>query len=222
MPPSFQIWNLRTGVLDLAHSGTGLAQVSCIHLTADGRRLVTGHNDGTVVVWLVARPGNATQAAFRSLQFEDLEVDFLLKVQPLIVTPRAAKRLTNLYRILRARLSGPERDEFLGPDRGYQAAMIMLALLISSPETAAGLIRRILLDSTSEQEFTELVRAYVAEAREPVSTDVGSRRELTALIRLEQQIRLVINENHAQDEVAIFRRWTPMVARFSFRSDEDT
>lgn len=216
----FQIWDLNTRTLDLEEDGAGLTQVSCLHLTEDGRRLVTGHDDGAVVVWLVSQPSVAAQAAFHALEFEDHEIDFLLKMQPLIATPRAAKRLTNLYRILRAGLPEQERAEFLSADRGYQVAIILLAVVISSPGPAAGLIGRILAGEPGQAKFTQLLENEVTSAQGRSSSGAAAQRELMALTRLERQVRGVISAHGVQDDLPAYRYWCPLVARFSFRSDD--
>ena len=217
----FRIWDLASGKVDVEEEGTDLAQVSCLHLTEDGRRLVTGHDDGTVVVWLVAQPNAAAQAEFHSLEFEGFEIDFLLKMQPLIATPRAAKRLTNLYRILRAGLPEQERDEFLGTSRGYQVAIILLAIVINSPGPATGLINRILADSSDRLKFTELLEDEVTQVQRRVGSPSVTQRELKALTRLERQVRLVMSTSEVQDDLSTYRYWCPLVARFSFRGNDD-
>ncbi len=65
----------------------------------------------------VARHG-AADLRPRQLEISDAEMDFLSRLAPLVPSPRAAKRLINLYRLLRARLSGPELDAFVVGRRG--------------------------------------------------------------------------------------------------------
>lgn len=62
----------------------------------------------------------------RQLTITQDEVDFLATLAEHVPTPRAAKRLTNLYRLVRARLSGPELDDFLASDQ-FRAVLVLLA-----------------------------------------------------------------------------------------------
>jgi hypothetical protein len=62
----------------------------------------------------------------RQLTITQEEVDFIATLAQHVPSPRAAKRLTNLYRLVRARLSGPELDEFLASDQ-YKAVLVLLA-----------------------------------------------------------------------------------------------
>ncbi|TDV50920.1 P-loop NTPase fold protein [Actinophytocola oryzae] len=86
-------------------------------------------------------PGDAIQASMatsvvaapareslrpRQLTITPVEVEFLGRLAHLVPSPRAAKRLTNLYRLVRARLSGAELDEFLVGEQ-FKAVLVLLA-----------------------------------------------------------------------------------------------
>jgi hypothetical protein len=62
----------------------------------------------------------------RQLTITQKEVDFLGTLAHHVPSPREAKRLTNLYRLVRARLSGPELDAFLDSDE-FRAVLVLLA-----------------------------------------------------------------------------------------------
>src|SRR5262249_28332316 len=69
------------------------------------------------------------------------ELAHLRLLGALVASPRAAKRLTNLYRIVRAGLSGDELDEFI--DDRYQLTQIVLAAVVGCPEIAAPWFKQI-------------------------------------------------------------------------------
>jgi WD40 repeat protein len=56
-----KVWNLRTGELDCATRGHS-ARVSTLVVTSDGKRAVSGSDDGTVRVWNLPTPGLAPAA----------------------------------------------------------------------------------------------------------------------------------------------------------------
>lgn len=62
----------------------------------------------------------------RQLTITRKEVDFLATLAEHVSSPRAAKRVTNLYRLVRASLSGRELDAFLAGDE-FQAVLVLLA-----------------------------------------------------------------------------------------------
>lgn len=67
----------------------------------------------------------------RQLEITDDELRFIANLAPLVPSPRAAKRLVNLYRLFRARLTAEELDGFLEePETGYRAALVLLALTV--------------------------------------------------------------------------------------------
>ncbi len=71
----------------------------------------------------------------RQLHVSDLELGFLTSLAPLVPTPRAAKRLMNLYRLVRARLSDQDLDRFV-QDGDYRAVLVLLALHADSGASA--------------------------------------------------------------------------------------
>jgi hypothetical protein len=78
----------------------------------------------------------------RNLQITGPELTHLRTLGPLVSSPRATKRLTNLYRIVRAGLSGDTLDDFV--DDGYQLTQVVLAAVVGCPDVAAEWFRHIL------------------------------------------------------------------------------
>ncbi len=133
------------------------------------------------------------------LRITDVERAFLARLGPLLSTPRAAKRLVNLYRILRIGVSDAMIDEFVGTAaRGgpYQAAALLLAVIVGSPDEG----RQLLLSLRTvrpDKEITEFLRGNsqhrLAELIESIDRDIPVHRD-----------------------AGTFRAWGGTVARFSF------
>lgn len=121
------------------------------------------------------------------------EQEFLGRLTPLLPTPRAVKKLTNLYRILRLSVPRSELPDFLaGP---YQAAALLLAALAGAP----GETRELIIDLTNASE------AHVADVFKGQETPLGDR--LAELVR-----------EDVYSDTATYRRWAIEVARFGFET----
>ena len=67
----------------------------------------------------------------------DAERELLGRVGSIVPTPRAAKRLVNIYRMLRVSVQGDELEAFLPGGGGeYQAVVLLLGVLIGRPSGA--------------------------------------------------------------------------------------
>jgi hypothetical protein len=77
------------------------------------------------------------------LQLTQAEVEFMGRLGELIPTPRAAKRLVNIYRLVRIGIPDGELAGFVGDEKGgsYQAVQVLLAILIGHPEFARDVFR---------------------------------------------------------------------------------
>jgi KAP family P-loop domain len=78
----------------------------------------------------------------QSLRLEPEELEHLKTLARLVPTPRSAKRLVNLYRIVRASLEDDELTHLLGG--GYRLLQICLGLVIGYPSFGAELFGQIL------------------------------------------------------------------------------
>ena len=96
----------------------------------------------------------------RNLEITSLELAHLRTLGPLVSSPRAAKRLTNLYRIVRAGLDGDALDEFVA-DR-FQLTQIVLAAVVGCPDLAAAWFKAILTRATGDA--TALLDALDSQA----------------------------------------------------------
>ena len=81
--------------------------------------------------------GSGEEEAFdpghRSLHIESAELELIKQLWPLMPSPRAVKRLSNVYRFVRAQVPPHELPSFTGesgPPGKYPAVLILLAVLI--------------------------------------------------------------------------------------------
>jgi hypothetical protein len=107
--------------------------------------------------------------------------DKAYRLAPLVRSPRGANRLINLYRLLRARLSTDELPDFLeGPEPGYQAAMVLLALAVG-PSDPSQLFKAI--DDASESvPWRALLREFLGPVHE-APLDVATYQRWLPLVR---------------------------------------
>jgi len=133
------------------------------------------------------------------LRITAIERAFLARLGPLLPTPRAVKRLVNLYRILRISVSDTMIDKFLGTAAHggpYQAAALLLAVIVGSPDGA----RQLLLSLRAvrpDKEITEFLR--------------GSSQH-----RLAGVIESIDRDIPVHRDTGTFQAWGGAVARFSF------
>jgi kumamolisin len=81
-----------------------------------------------------------------ALVIADHELAYAEKLAPLIPTPRTAKRLINLYRLLKVGLDESETIKFAGDSSAsgeYQVALLLLAILVGTPAEADTIFRTV-------------------------------------------------------------------------------
>ena len=138
------------------------------------------------------------------------EVEFVANLGPVVPTARSAKRLVNVYRVLRAsmvgrRLSDPASGE-------YKVALLLLSLVTGWPHLAPPVLRE-LEDGTagSWPELLDAVRGKLA-ARDEAALVRGPGREDEDGEILGRFQRLF---EGAQADLGRCRAWVPDVRRFS-------
>jgi peptidoglycan hydrolase-like protein with peptidoglycan-binding domain len=129
-----------------------------------------------------------------ALVLTDDERDLLGALGPLVATPRSARRLVNIYRMLRVSVPAEESTAF-APDGGreFEAAMLLLAVVIGRPAVAAEVLGDVLRAGDDDPVWPVLTRSWQLAALD------GVRARLTV------------------QTVGPYRRWAPRVARFSFK-----
>jgi hypothetical protein len=132
------------------------------------------------------------------------EAEFLPLLASMLPTPRAIKKLANLYRILRIGIPDIQLDEFVGVDDGadggpFQAAALLLAAMISAPGEAG-----LLLD---------------AVANCPKDADITEGIDVPAGARLREQILVMRKSGRlVNGDPMVYQLWARTVARYSFET----
>jgi WD40 repeat protein len=147
-----------------------------------------------------ARPNDRGEPGRRAgLILRAPERQFIARLGPLLTTPRSAKKLVNLYRLVRIGVLEEELPTFIGLSE-YQVVQILLAILVGTPvatEAIFGAIRAAAPDSD-----------IVSVVRE-VGHDAGPRvAEFIALVRPQSR--------EGATDFRAYQRWCLRLARYSF------
>jgi hypothetical protein len=96
------------------------------------------------------------------------ERDFLAGLHRLVPTPRLAKRLVNVFRLIKAGVPADELPEFEDPEHGrHRAVLLLLAILYGRSELAPELFRRLCAGANGDwPDATPLHEALRQAARE--------------------------------------------------------
>jgi peptidoglycan hydrolase-like protein with peptidoglycan-binding domain len=130
-----------------------------------------------------------------ALVISDRERMLLRELGTVVATPRAAKRMVNIYRMLRVSVRDDELDAFR-PDGGgeYQAVVLLVAVLVGRAAMAEAFFLKV-IDAGDDDDIWQIISTF------PELTD--------GLTPLYEPITL--------RRAAPYRRWAPRVARFSLR-----
>jgi hypothetical protein len=159
-------------------------------------------------------------------------VQFAQQLGPLVHSPRAAKRLMNTYRLIRATQHVGSRSRFLGSDGQpgeYQAVLTLLAVAAGYPRTADRLLVALEDDAASQGigRWPDFIAALQpgGAGRSPgalVPTDLArgsvgnvAQAEATDWANLYQALQASIGPNSLAD-LEPYRHWGRVIARFSF------
>jgi hypothetical protein len=95
------------------------------------------------------------------LQLKQCEREFMWRFQAFIPSPRATKRFVNVYRLLRALVSGLELAAFVRDDGTgeYQVVQFLLAIQTGYPEQAMEIIGA-LIDRNPGQSWQAFLKGY--------------------------------------------------------------
>jgi WD40 repeat protein len=134
------------------------------------------------------------------LVLERDEAAFMARLGPLVSTPRAAKKLVNLYRLVRIGISESDLSAFVeGGD--YQVVQILLALLVGAPATAPAVFTAI-RDAEPDAPVAEVVRRAVGNGKTAIA------EVMDGLLATAETGRTV----------GTFQPWCSALARYSFRT----
>jgi hypothetical protein len=148
----------------------------------------------------------------RSLDIQPWETSYAENLYGLIPTPRAAKRFSNVYRILKASVPATELAKFEGnalQPGEFRAVMILLGLLTGYPREATTLISLLYKskDISSIDFFNNID-----------STLQQSGFDTQNVQRLTERVKELIEKGFVPESIEPFIRWSPRVARFSFEA----
>jgi WD40 repeat protein len=139
------------------------------------------------------------------------ERELIRRLRPLLTTPRAIKRYVNLYRLLRLGIPDDGLAGFVGADGTgeHQAALVLLALTVSSPEAARVVFRALAPDRGDGPprcagDMWMLLRHLADDTP-----------DLVPVVRLLDDVRADIDLPGDLDR---YRRWAGTVARFSIET----
>jgi hypothetical protein len=154
------------------------------------------------------------------LKLTDHEIIFIQALAPLVTTPRAAKRLINIYLMIRSTQVIGDQSHFLDRTTGggsYRAVLQLLAIVSGYPHLAAPTLMMLMQaePGTSWKTFVDmlpnspLLRPNSIDQHDTESQDTGWHRLQAGLVA-------VRNDVQVPDELGPYSEWAPRVARFSF------
>jgi hypothetical protein len=133
------------------------------------------------------------------------EVDFMKQLGPLFATPRAAKRLANVYRLLRVSAGAPR----LTYSDGYEPVLMLLSIGIAYPGLAGEVFQA--MRQSPSASFAELL-----DDLPPPSERTRSPAEMAQWDRLLRSLTAISESGLADRLLYGFAEWIPVVAEFSF------
>jgi WD40 repeat protein len=127
------------------------------------------------------------------------EIEFIVRLGPLLSTPRAAKKLVNLYRLVRVGIPEEHLPTFIGLG-GYQVVQILLAVLVGAPD-AAPVIFTAIRAAACDADVVNVVRGADSTAGPRIAEFVDGIRDAAP---------------QAVADIRVYQQWCPTLARYSF------
>jgi hypothetical protein len=146
-----------------------------------------------------------------AVRMTDAERTFLWKLGPLLPTPRIAKRMVNVYRLIKAS-KGVEALEAFDRDSRYQPCLLMLAILFGRPSISLDFFRGIYercppFDRPEEKLVEALRRRTAPGATDPVSL------QWVSLLRALDQIGIALTVQDCARESHEVARYSLVTGR---------
>lgn len=142
----------------------------------------------------------------RALIIHSWEESFAASLYPLISSPRAAKRLVNVYRVLKASVSGIQLQVFEGTETEpgqFQIPLLLLAIQICDATTAMAWFADLM---AGQEQCNSTEEAFINTA------DDASRK------RLMERIQHIFTEAEFPKDATLLTDWIPLVSRFTFET----
>ncbi len=142
-----------------------------------------------------------------SLRLSHAEVEFMTRLGSLAPWPRAAKRMANIYQLVRISIPDEKLTAFLGDTHGgsYRVVQVLIAILAGSQDGACEIYERILAADPSADLLHVLGGSEGLGKPSPIAGICAKLRQLH-------------DEDGLPLEVAEYRKWCPELARYSFRT----
>ena len=142
------------------------------------------------------------------LTFTDHEAGMMKEAAPFVTTPRAAKRLVNVYALIRMQVEEADLISLVSPQSSSAKALVMLlAIDIGLPRAAQVLRQEMRRSPHPVRELVDDVIAKCGNHQNEVRQQMQTLGELLANIQ-------------PVPDPEEFRRWLPYVDRFSFHKPE--
>jgi hypothetical protein len=155
------------------------------------------------------------------------EEEFLKQLYALVPTPRAGKRLVNIYRLMRAKLPIAELKAFLGDEQTpgeFKPVLVLLAILTGFQREAPYVFRQINTASDKIQ-WKDILETVLPHRKTDGENDVYyngilpniPKAEANTWRRLYFALRETDKSGCIPADIKVYRKWAQQVARFSFR-----
>ncbi len=150
--------------------------------------------------------------AVGTLFFEDFEETFFKRLHAFVNTPRLAKRMLNVYRLLRARAAAEDYEAFLSSESTgtYRAALVLLAVNVSAPQVGG----KLLYSLSRETDDNISLQAFLDEIVDNLRVSRFTDEERLTLARVRDDIKAIGDD--LPSELAAYRHWAPRVGSYSF------
>lgn len=98
------------------------------------------------------------------------EVDFMTRMSAILPTPRAAKKLANLYRLVRIGIPETQLPEFAGSQSGgpFQVVQTLLAMLVANPDAALYVFQQI-MSAPADSNTLDILHAIQEDTESPAA-----------------------------------------------------
>jgi KAP family P-loop domain len=149
-----------------------------------------------------------------SLRITQREVDFMKSLAPLFETPRAAKRLANVYQLLRVSVGSEKLIDY----ESYEPVLILLSIAMSFPALAGRFMQEI--KTGSEMGWSDFL-ASLTPSHEKAGWTSDALGSLTASearpwLRLSDALHHINTAEVEHRTMYEFAEWIPYIADFSF------
>jgi hypothetical protein len=156
-----------------------------------------------------------------TLKIEEQEIVLLEALGGFVPTPRAVKRLANVYRLLKASNYTTETAAFEGNDETpaeFPVAMLLSAIATGFPDLMQTIFERLSLTAAREwQDFvSELAREWGLSTDDTASADSAAAKRSDGRSILLLELLRTVEPFLTLADISVYKRWAPRVARFSF------